>query len=175
MTFLQFGTLFFDGRLKLLKCLNHLHERVLCGLGFFSTFLSSVEIGFLWSVFLILTTISHVVRSIHTPMLLAEVPMLLGASFLGDSGHRLINRSLFPFLPFLKAFLLDCALDFSCVHTRSMAWREIRSKRMSTGVISFLWRLKWSCHISGHIKRTWLSRLASVNDTFAGMILGLAM
>ncbi len=45
---------------------------------------------------------------------------------------------LFPFLLLLEAFLLDCALDFSYVHTRSISSKDIRSKHMSMGVIPFL-------------------------------------
>jgi hypothetical protein len=45
---------------------------------------------------------------------------------------------LFPFLPLLEAFLRDCALDVSCIHTCSIALRDTRSEHMSTGVIPFL-------------------------------------
>jgi hypothetical protein len=43
-------------------------------------------------------TVSHVVHSMRTPMFLAEVAMLLGASFLGDSGRRLSTRLFVSFL-----------------------------------------------------------------------------
>ncbi len=56
-------------------------------MGFLSAFLGGAETGFLCSVFLVPTTILCVVRGIRAPMLLTEVAMLLGASFLGDSGR----------------------------------------------------------------------------------------
>ncbi len=55
-----------------------------------------------------LTTISYVVRSIHTPMLLAEVALLLDVSFLGDSGRRLSTRSLVSFLALIG--ILSCLI-----------------------------------------------------------------
>jgi hypothetical protein len=45
------------------------------------------------------------VHSIRAPMLLTEVAMLLGASFLGDSCHRLVTRSLISFFALFGSFL----------------------------------------------------------------------
>jgi hypothetical protein len=92
--FLQFGALFLDHLIKLFQLLAQLHEKVLCGIGFLSAFLDGVKIGFFLSIFVIHTTIFFVMRSTCTPMLLAEVAMLLKVNFLGDSGCRLSARSL---------------------------------------------------------------------------------
>jgi hypothetical protein len=77
-------------------------------------------------------TILGVVCGLRAPMLLVEVAMLLSASFLGGSGHRLGTRSLFLFLPFLEAFLVDCAFDLSLTHVCSIASRDMRSEHMFT-------------------------------------------
>jgi hypothetical protein len=137
MMFLQFGALFFDCLLMLFQLLAHLHKRVLCGIGFLSAFLGKAEIGFFQSVFLILTTISCVVHSICAPMLLAEVAMLLGASFLGDSGRRLSTRSLVSFLALIEGFLVGSCVGLFLCTKHSIALRDISSKCMLTGVISF--------------------------------------
>ncbi len=77
MAFLGLGALFFDCLLKLVQILAQLHECLLCKFGSLSAFLGSPEIGFHQPVFLIFTTVSCVVRSMHAPMLLAEVIILL--------------------------------------------------------------------------------------------------
>jgi hypothetical protein len=82
---------------------------MLYGIGFLSAHLGGAEIGFFQSVFLVPITILGIVHGIHTHMLLAEVAMLLGASFLGN----LVSVS---FLALQEAFLLDCALDLAWVH-----------------------------------------------------------
>jgi hypothetical protein len=103
--FLSFGTLFLDCLIKLVQFLAQLHKRLLCRIGFLSAFLGGTEIGSYHSVFLIPTTILCDVCSIPTPMLLAEVTMLLGASFLGYFGCRLGTSSLVPFLAPVESFL----------------------------------------------------------------------
>ena len=65
---------------------------------FLSAFLSGKEIGFFCSVFLVHTTILGIVHGRCAPMLLSEVAMILGASFLGDSDCRLSTRLLVSFL-----------------------------------------------------------------------------
>jgi hypothetical protein len=50
-------------------------------------------------------------------MLLAEVAMLLGASFLGDSGRRLSTRSLDFFLALVGSFLVGLCVElFLCTY-----------------------------------------------------------
>ncbi len=164
--FLWFGAFFLDRLLRLFQLLAQLRKKVLCGIGFLSAFLSGTDIGFFLFVFHILTTIFCAVHSIRAPMILADVAMLLKANFFGTLAIDSVPGLLFSFLLLLEAFLLDCALDFSCAHTRSITSRDIRSECMSSWVIPFLWRLKWSCHVSGHIQRTWLARSALVNGMF---------
>ncbi len=77
---------------------------------------------------------------------------------------------LFPFSFFIEVFSVDCALDLYWVHTHSIASRCWRSKCMSMGFNPFLWRLNWSCHVCGHIQRTWLARSASGKAAFIGHI-----
>ncbi len=48
---------------------------------------------------------SRIVCSIHSLVFLAEVAMLLGASFLGDSGHRLSTRLFVSFLALIGSIL----------------------------------------------------------------------
>jgi hypothetical protein len=45
---------------------------------------------------------------------------------------------LFPFLHLLEAFLLDCALDFSCIHTHFKASRDIKKQTHVQGSHTFL-------------------------------------
>ncbi len=92
-------------------------KRFLCRIGFLSTFLGGMEIGFLRPIFLILTTITCVVHSVHAPMLLAEVAMFFGASFLGDSGRRLSTRLLVSFLALVGSFLIGLCIGlFLCTY-----------------------------------------------------------
>ncbi len=104
--FLCFGALFLDYLLKLVQFLAQLCERMLCGIGFLSTFLGDIEIGFFHFVFLIPTTILCVVRGIPAPMFLAGVARLLGASFLGASGRRLSTRYVVSFLALVGSSLV---------------------------------------------------------------------
>jgi hypothetical protein len=104
MAFLGLGALFLDFLLKLVQFLAQLRERLLCGIGFLSAFLGGAEIGFLCSIFLILTTVSCFVCSMHALMLLADVPMLLGRAF-GDSDSSISTRLLVSFLTLVGRFL----------------------------------------------------------------------
>ncbi len=175
-TFLSFCTLFLDCLLELVQFLAQLCKRLLCRIGFLSAFLGSAEISFFHSIFLIPMTIFCAVHGIHAPMHLAEVAMLLGASFLGDSGHRLSTRSLVSFLALVGSFLIGLYIGlFLGTYVLYNLQRGMRSKHMSTNVIPFLWRLNWSCYICGYIQRTWLARSASANGTFMGIILVLTL
>jgi hypothetical protein len=98
--------------LSILEChlLAQLREGVLCGIGFLSTFLGSMEIGYFCSVFLVPTTIIGVVHGMRTPMLLAEVAMLLDASFLGNLARILGTRPLVSFLALVRMLLVGLCI-----------------------------------------------------------------
>jgi hypothetical protein len=130
--------LFLDCLLKPVHLLAQLCKKVLGGVGFLSAFLGGVKIGLLHPVFLVPTTILGIVHGIHAPMLLAEVKMLLGASFLGNLAHRLGTRPLVSLLALVRSLLIGLCIGSFLVHMRSKALRDKRSKRMSTGVIPFL-------------------------------------
>ncbi len=150
-------------------------KECLAGLGFFLPFLAAHTSDFSILSFSYLRQ-SFVLCMVHVPpCFLQRLQCFLEWTFFRNLSVDSGPGCLFPFLPSLEAFLLDCALDFSCVHTRSIALRDIRSKRMSMGVIPFLWRLNWSCHISGHTQRIWLARSVSANGTTMGIVLGLAL
>jgi hypothetical protein len=84
-------------------------------------------------------TILHAVHGIHAPMLFAGVAMLLGASFLGDSGHRLSTRSLVFILALVGSILIGLYISlFLGTYVLYNLKRDMRSKHMSTGVIPFL-------------------------------------
>jgi hypothetical protein len=70
--------------LKLIQFLAQLHKVLLYGIGFLIVFLSGVELEFLLSVFLIPTTIPGILHGVCTPMLFAQVAMLLKMDFLGN-------------------------------------------------------------------------------------------
>jgi hypothetical protein len=71
-------------------------------------------------------------------ILLAEVPMLLGTSFLGDSGRRLSTRSLVSFLTLVGSFLIGLYIGlFLGTYVLYNLQRGMRSKRIPTGVITF--------------------------------------
>ncbi len=178
MTFLWFSNLFLDCFLKLIQFLAQLHKRVLCRIWFLSTIPGGAEIGLFHSILLIFTTIFCVMRIMcimHIPMFLAEVPMLLSAKFLWDSGHRLSTRLLVSFLALVGSFLVGLGIGlFLCTYTlNSLEWHKKQTD--VNGSLPFLWRLNWSCHVSGHIQWIWLARLASANGTFMGIVLGLAL
>jgi hypothetical protein len=115
--FLSFSALFLDCLLELVQFCAQLCGRLLCRIGFLSAFLVRAEISVFCSVFLVTTAICHVMCGIQAPMLLAKVAMLLSASSLGDSGHRLITRSLVSFLAFVGSFLVGlCIGSFLGTH-----------------------------------------------------------
>jgi hypothetical protein len=73
------------------------------------------------------------------PCFLQRLQCFLVQAFLATLAVHSVLGLLFSFLPLLEAFLLDCVLDFSCVHTCYIASRDIRSEHMSTRVIHFWW------------------------------------
>jgi hypothetical protein len=86
------GVFFLDHLLELVRFLAQLREGLLYGIGFLSAFLSGTEIGFFCSVFLETTAIVSIVHGVRAPMLLAEVAVFLGTSFLWDSGTVVSTR-----------------------------------------------------------------------------------
>ena len=73
-----------------------------------------MEISFLQPIFLILMAVSCVMHSMHAPMLLAEVAMILGASFLGNLACRLGTRPLVSILTLVRSLLVGlCIGSFS--------------------------------------------------------------
>ncbi len=87
------------------------------------------------------------------PCFLQRLQCFLVQAFLGTLAVDLVPDLLFHFYPLLEASLVYCALDLFLAQTRSIALRDMRNQCMSTGIIPFMWRLNWSCHICGHIKR----------------------
>jgi hypothetical protein len=105
MALLPFLTRLLQRLLKLLDFLSELRKVLVYGTTFLSALLSGTEIGFLLSVLFKPTTITSIVRGIHTPMLLAQVAMLLKADLFGDPGHGISTRVLLPFLTLLGRLL----------------------------------------------------------------------
>jgi hypothetical protein len=173
--FLFLGAMFLDLLLKLFQFLAQLRRRVLCGIGFLSAFLGSAEFGFFHSVFLILTTIFCIVHSTRMPMLLAEVAMLLKASFLCDSGRRLSTRSFVSFLALAGSFLVGLFVGlFLCTYALHSLKRH--KKQMDVyGSLTFLVKVelvlprKWA-----HPKNVTF-RISLMNSAFMGIVLGLAL
>jgi hypothetical protein len=100
------GVLFLDHLLELVQFLAQLRERLLCGIGFLSAFLSGAEIGFFRSVFLETTAIVSIVCRVRALMLLAKVAVFLGTSFLWDSGTVVSARLLRILLLAVRSFLV---------------------------------------------------------------------
>jgi hypothetical protein len=109
--FLPIGVLFLDCLLKPVHLLAQLRKRVLCRIGVLSAFLGGTEIGFFCTVFLVPTIILGIVHGICTPMLLAEVAMLLGAIFLGNLAYILGTRPLVSFLAPVRRLLIGLQVD----------------------------------------------------------------
>jgi hypothetical protein len=91
--------------LELIQLLAQLHKVLIYRICFLAAFLSGAEMGFLLSIFLMSTTIPGIVHGVPTPMLLAQVAMLLKTDFLGNPGRRLGTRMLFPYIAFVRSFL----------------------------------------------------------------------
>jgi hypothetical protein len=72
---------------------------------FLSIFLGGAEIRFLLSVLFEPMTITSVVCGIRTPMLLAQVAMLLKTDFLGNPGRRIGTMAFLPFLALVGGLL----------------------------------------------------------------------
>jgi len=135
------GVLFLNHLLELVRSLAQLREGLLYGIGFLSAFLSGAEIGFFRSVFLKTTAMASIVRRVCAPMLLAKVVVFLGMSFPRDSGTLPVPGRYVHFLSLCEGFSSQEAtdlLDLSWLNTRSVASRDRRSERMSTGVPPFL-------------------------------------
>ncbi len=105
MAFLTFLAGLLQCFLEPLNFLGELREVMVFGIIFLTAFLSSTEIRFLCSVLLKPMTITSVVRGICTPMLLAQVAMLLEANFLGHPDHSLGTRAFLPFLALVRRLL----------------------------------------------------------------------
>jgi hypothetical protein len=88
-----------------LVLLNCAKDRFL-GLDFFTPFLDGAEVRFLCSIFCLPTTILGIVHGICTPMFLAQVAMLLDASFLGNLARKLGTRLLVSFLALEEILLI---------------------------------------------------------------------
>jgi hypothetical protein len=91
--------------LKLLDFISELCKVMIYGITFLTAFLSSTEIRFLLSVLLKPTTITSVVRGLCTPMLLAQVAILLEANLFGHPDHSLGTRAFLPFLTLVRRLL----------------------------------------------------------------------
>ncbi len=90
---------------KCLDFLGQLHEVLVYRITFLSAFLSGAETGFLLSNLFKTTTITSVVHGKCTPMLLAQVAMLLKTDFLGNPGRRIGTRAFIPFLALVERLL----------------------------------------------------------------------
>ncbi len=129
------GVFFLKHLLKLVQFLAQLRERLLCGIGFLSAFLSGAVIGFFHSVFLKTTAIASIVRRVRAPMLLAQVAMFLGTYLFQDSG-TLSTRLLRTLLLAVRSFLV----------TRRIG---LFGSFLATYTLDSLERLKERMHIGG--------------------------
>jgi hypothetical protein len=105
---LPFGVLFLDHLFKSIFLHNCAKD---------CAFLGCSEVGFLVSILLVSTTILCVVLGMRTPMYLAQVAMLLIASFLGNFVSRLHTGSLVSFPVFRRSFL-----DGLCIGEEEQYW-----------------------------------------------------
>jgi hypothetical protein len=103
--FLTFLTRLLQRFLKLLNFIGELPKILVYRITFLSAFFSSAEIRFLLSVLFKPTTIMSVVSGIRTPMLLAQVAVLLKLDFLRNPGRRISTRALLPFLALVGRLL----------------------------------------------------------------------
>jgi hypothetical protein len=153
--FLGLEAQFFKRLLKLVQSLAQLRKRLSCGIGFLSTFLVGAEIGFLHPVFPILTTVSPIVCSMRAPMLLADVAMLLGASFLGDSGSdsSITTRLLVSFLALVGSFPAGlCVGLLLCTYTLYSLKRHKKQTHVY-GSHTFLVKVELVLPRKWHIRR----------------------
>jgi hypothetical protein len=91
--------------LEPLNFFGELRKVMVYRITFLTDFLSGAEIRFFLSVLLKPTTITSVVHGIHTPMLLAQVAILLEANFLGPLDRSLGTRAFLPFLTLVSRLL----------------------------------------------------------------------
>jgi hypothetical protein len=105
MVFLTFLAGLLQRFLKFLNFLSELRKVMIYGIVFLTAFLSSAEIGLLLSVLLKPTTPTCVVRGKRTPVLLAQVAMLLKANLLWHTDPSLGTRVFLPFLALMRRLL----------------------------------------------------------------------
>jgi hypothetical protein len=113
-----------------------------------------VEIGCLLSVPVKPTTIMSVVCGICAPMLLAQVAMLLKVDFLGNPDSGIGTRALLSFLALVSRLLGRFQIVLLVGADAFDRFHKVRSKRMSIGIMPFLFMLYWSCHWIEHIRST---------------------
>ena len=108
------GVFFLKHLLKLVQFLAQLRERLLCGIGFLSAFLSGAEIRFFRSVFLKTMAIASIVHRVRAPMFLAQVAVFLGMYLFGglwDYGQYQV-----------ASYLSSCCAKVSCREKRWVCW-----------------------------------------------------
>jgi hypothetical protein len=105
MAFLRLVGSLLESLLQLVQFFAQLGERLLCWIVFLTCLLGSAKIGFCHPVFLILEAIFGSVRSMHAPMLLAQLARLLKTDFLVSLLRGTITGPLGSCLVLVRSFL----------------------------------------------------------------------
>ncbi len=156
MTLPFLGVFFLDHLLELVQYLAQLRKRLLRGIGFLSAFLSGAEIRFFHSVHLETTSIASIVGCVHALMLLAQVAMFLGTSFLRDSGTVVSTRLLHTLLLAVRRFLVArrIGLFLSFLSTYPLdSLERLKERTYIHGNTTFLVKVELILpHVGTHLK-----------------------
>ncbi len=109
----------------------------------FYAFLDGTEVGFFRAVFLVPMTTLGVVHGMCTPMLLAQVAMLLGTSFLGNPACRIGARSFVTLLALVQSFLVRLRIG-SFLGTYTLNFLKRQEKQTYVHGVSCLSREGWT-------------------------------
>jgi hypothetical protein len=120
---------FLKSLLQTVQFLAQLGEQLLCGIGFLTCLLGGTEVGFQCSVFLILAAILGSVRSMRTPMFLAQLTGLLEMDFLGNLHCGSNTGPLGSCLVLVRSFFTGWCMGF-LVSTYRLNSLEISLKSM---------------------------------------------
>ncbi len=135
------GVFFLDYLLELSDFLLNCAKDCFTGLGFFLPFLAARKSDFSVPSFSKRWQSQELCVLYVPPCFLHRLQCFSARTFFGTLGPWSVPGRFVPFFSLCKAFSSQEVLDFSDLswpHTRSIALRDRRSKRMSTGVPPFM-------------------------------------
>ncbi len=112
MVFLRLMGSSLKSLLQTVQFLAQLGKRLLCRIGFLTCLLGGTEVGFQRSIFLILAATLGSMRTMRTPLFLAQLARLLETDFLGNPPHGSSTGPLGSCLVLVRSFFTGWHMGF---------------------------------------------------------------